>query len=168
MWLPDYVLLLNHFGGRLISNEKVTLLSVPNISWEHFFLISTKHLRSRARVTTCFLNLFVEQLDCFSPAKILELLRKNSISVDPLVLVALAHKALTLLKSRPDDVALKIKDWETIIIHLKGRQTQKEGLVPLFVQLPFPRKLDPDFKAAGLAYTGFEYAPKKYLKISNS
>ena len=40
MWLPDYVLLLNKFGGRLISSEKVTLLSIPPITWEHFLLIS--------------------------------------------------------------------------------------------------------------------------------
>ena len=105
MWLPDYVLLLNKFGGILISTEKVTLLSIPPITWEHFLLISTTHLRSRTRVTTCFLNLFLARLDCFSPKKISELIQKKSISIDSAVLAALAFKAVTHLKNQPGDNA---------------------------------------------------------------
>ena len=162
MWLPDYVLLLNKFGGRLISTEKVTLLSIPPITWEHFLLISTTHLRSRTRVTTCFLNLFLARLDCFSPKKISELIQKKSISTDSAVLAALAFKAVTHLKNQPGDISSEILEWEKVIFGLNIKPVAAEDLKPLFKQLPFPRKMDPDFKVAGLAYTGFEYSPKKY------
>ncbi len=169
MWLPDYALFLNHFGGRLLISEKTSFLKLPKISLEQFFLLSSRHLRSRSRITTCFLNLLIVKAYEFNPNEILRLMNDEKRQFDAKMVGALSEKILQKLNNDPLLYKEKIAQWTMINDSLTKRILEKKGTPPpiesMLLGLPLPKKRDPDFLKWGYAYPGIVYDPKKYLRL---
>jgi hypothetical protein len=167
MWLPDYVLILNHFGGNLLVSEKTTLLKIPDLSLDQFLLISSRHLQARARVTTCFLNVLVARVQEFNVDHCAALIAANRLAFEPSILGALIQKIMSLQAKIPEIPEAKIDDWQTLLNKLREHSDTKT-LRPLLKNLPMPKRKDPDFYQWGYAYPGIVLEPKKYLRPIDS
>ncbi len=166
MLLADYIHILNYFGGNLISTERTSFPKIMIPTVDQFFLISTIHLRSRERVTTCFLNLLMTMMDKFDANKITDLLVKKTQRFDPKLVGVLSDLIINEL-SNDTDKKKNLDVWDCLKKEAFKQINASEihSPEPLLKSLPPPRKkFNKIFLNWGYLYHDPLIDPKKYLK----